>query len=119
MIRASVALAIVAAAIGCGENKRDVFLRGLELEGAAEKGPCKLHYAENAQAASLSGDDVAECLRLTEQAIVEYERAAALGLASDPEFVEVYDRAKLRRGRLQSMLKHVRAMETDQLVDTR
>lgn len=108
---------VACALVACGENKRDVFLRGLEIEGAAEKGPCALHYAENAQAASLSGDDVASCLRETERAMVEYEKAAALGLAKDPEFIEVYDRAKLRRERLESMLKHVRAMETNQMLD--
>lgn len=115
----AVALALLSSVGGCGENKRDVFLRGLEIEGAAEKGPCRLHYAENAQAASLSGDDVANCLRETERAIVEYDRAAALGLAKEPEFIEVYDRAKLRRERLESMLRHVRAMETNQMVDSR
>lgn len=105
--------------VACGENKRDVFLRGLEIEGAAEKGPCKLHYAENAQAASLSGNDVAECLRQTELAIVEYEKAKSMGLGGDPEFDSVYDRSKVRRERLASMLKHVRAMETDQAVQGR
>jgi hypothetical protein len=114
-----VALVLVTAAAGCGENKRDVFLRGLEIENAAEKGPCRLHYAENAQAASLTGDAVADCLRETERAMVEYDRAAALGLSKDPEFMEVYERATVRRGRLESMLKHVRAMETSQMVDSR
>lgn len=113
------ALALLSSVLGCGENKRDVFLRGLEIEGAAEKGPCRLHYAENAQAASLSGDNVADCLRETERAIVEYDRAAALGLGKDPEFIEVYDRAQVRRTRLESMLRHVRAMETSQMVDSR
>jgi hypothetical protein len=103
----------------CGENRRDVFTRGLEIENAAEQGPCKLHYTQNAQAAALSGDNVAECLRQTELAIVEYDKAAALGLANDPEFTTVYERAKVRRDRLASMLKHVRAMETAQMVDTR
>ncbi len=112
-------LGVVMASTACGENKRDVFQRGLEIESAAEQGPCKLHYAQNAQAASLSGDNVANCLQQTELALVEYERAAKLGLAKDPEFVEVLERAKLRRGRLESMLKHVRAMETDQLVEAR
>jgi hypothetical protein len=113
------ALVLVTSAVGCGENKRDVFLRGLEIENAAEKGPCRLHYAENAQAASLTGDAVADCLRETERAMVEYDRAAALGLSKDPEFMEVYERATVRRGRLESMLKHVRAMETSQMVDSR
>lgn len=117
LLAATWALALVVA--GCGENKRDVFMRGLEIEGIAEKGPCALHYAENAQAATLSGNDVAECLRQTELAIAEYEKAATMGLAGDPEFVTVYDRSKVRRERLASMLKHVRAMETTQMVEGR
>lgn len=107
------------AVAGCGENRRDVFARGLEIENAAEQGPCKLHYAENAQAATLTGNNVAECLRQTDLAMVEYDKAAALGMAKDPEFVSVYDRAKVRRERLASMLKHVRAMETQQMVEGR
>lgn len=114
-----VALGACLLAGGCGENRRDIFLRGLEIEGAAEKGPCRLHYAENAQAAALTGDNVAECLRQTELAIAEYEKAGAMGLDSEPDFVATYERAKERRERLASMLKHVRAIETSQMVDTR
>jgi hypothetical protein len=102
----------------CGENKRDVFMQGLEIEGAAERGPCKLHYAENAQAASLSGDMVDECLRQTEQALALYDKAAQLGL-KDPEFITVYERAKERKQRLEQMLKMVRSIETDQIVQGR
>lgn len=99
----------------CGENKRDVFMQGLEIEGAAEKGPCRLHYAENAQAAALSGDMVDECLRETDKALALYDKAAQLGL-KDPEFLEVHARAKDRKQRLESMLKMVRSIETDQLI---
>jgi hypothetical protein len=102
----------------CGENKRDVFMQGLEIEGAAERGPCKLHYTENAQAASLSGDMVDECLRQTEQALALYDKAAQLGL-KDPEFVTVHERAKERKQRLEQMLKMVRSIETDQIVQGR
>ncbi len=113
-------VALVASLLaGCGENRRDVFLRGLEIEGAAEKGPCRLHYAENAQAAALTGDNVAECLRQTDLAIAEYEQAGAMGLDTEPDFIATYDRAKQRRDRLASMLKNVRAIETSQMVDTR
>ena len=108
----------VSGALGCGENKRDVFMQGLEIEGAAEKGPCRLHYADDSPAAALSGDMVAECLRQTEQALVLYDKAAALGL-KDPEFITVHERAQQRRVRLEGMLKMVRGIETDQLVHGR
>lgn len=115
----AIAAVLAAPALGCGENKRDILQRGLEIEGAAEKGPCRLHYAENAQAATLSGDDVAECLQQTELALVEYDKAAQTGLAKEPEFIQIYERAKVRRTRLQGMLKMVREMETTQLVEGR
>ncbi len=114
MVRAPRFLAVLALfAVGCGENKRDVFLKGLEIEGAAERGPCRLHYQSSTQPAALSGDTVQECLELTEQALREYDKAASLGL-KDPEFVSVHDRAKERKARLEAMLKTVRMMERGQ-----
>ncbi|MBC8072593.1 MAG: hypothetical protein IAG13_30000 [Deltaproteobacteria bacterium] len=111
-------LIAVLGAPGCGENKRDVFMQGLEIEGAAERGPCRLHYADDSPAAALSGDMVAECLRQTEFALALYDKAATLGL-KDPEFIEVHERAQQRRERLEGMLKMVRGIETDQLVHGR
>ena len=104
------------AASGCGDgrNKHDVYMEGLQVEAAAEKGPCKLHYAEGAQAAPLSGDKVQECLRRTEDAIVLYEEAAKLGM-DDPDFERVRARAYERKQRLEGMLDTVRAMERGQL----
>lgn len=105
--------------LGCGENRRDIFQRGLEIEGAAEKGPCALQFDEKAKAVSLNGDDIAACLRETERAIELYEQAKAKGLESDPEFVRIYEQSKLRKEKLASMLKQVRLMENEQLVDSR
>jgi len=114
----AIPLLVVLVAAACGENKRDVFMQGLEIEGAAERGPCRLHYAENAQAAPLSGDKVDECLRQTDAALALYDKAEQLGL-KDPEFIEVHVRAKERKQRLEQMLKMVRSIETDQLVQGR
>ncbi len=101
---------------GCGDGrtKHDVYMEGLQVEAAAEKGPCKLHYAEGAQAAPLSGDKVQECLRRTEDAIALYEEAAKLGM-EDPDFERVRARAHERKQRLEGMLDTVRAMERGQL----
>ncbi|MBX7079831.1 MAG: hypothetical protein K1X88_11625 [Nannocystaceae bacterium] len=111
------ALAVLAS--GCGENRRDVFMAGLEIEGAAERGPCKLQPAAGPGvpqgASALSGDTIADCLQQTEAALAKYKRAAELGL-SDPDFVSTYDRAKERKARLESMLKMVRQMENDQVL---
>ena len=100
-------------AVGCGKTKYDVFLEAATIEGEAERGPCKLHYAKNAQAASLSGDKVAVCLQETERALTLYERAGEMGY-NDPDFAIAYERAKGRKERLTSMLKMVRQMERDQ-----
>ena len=102
-----------------GENRRDIFQRGQEIEGAAERGPCALQFDEKAKAVSLSGDNIAACLRETEKALELYEQAKAKGLDSDPEFVRIYEQAKARKEKLGSMLKQVRMMENEQLVDTR
>lgn len=101
---------------GCGQSrtKHDVYMEGLQLEAAAEKGPCKLHYAKGAKAASLSGDQVQECLRRTEEAIALYEEAAKLGM-DDPDFERVRSRAHERKERLEGMLDSVRAMERGNL----
>lgn len=106
------------AAAGCGETKYDVYLKGLEVEGEASRGACKLEYADNSQqgsmasAATLSGDQVASCLKATEDALGFYERAAAMGYRG-PEFDQTYERAKARKDRLTSMLRIVRDMERD------
>jgi hypothetical protein len=101
---------------GCGDkrDKYDVYMEGLQIEAAAEKGPCKLHYSEGAQAPVLSGDQVMECLRRTEDAIERYEDAASLGM-DDPDFQRVYKRAQERKQRLDGMLSTVRSMERGQL----
>jgi hypothetical protein len=118
--RALLLLAIVPVVVmGCGENRRDIFQRGQEIEGAAERGPCALQFDEKAKAVSLSGDNIAACLRETEKALELYEQAKAKGLDSDPEFVRIYEQAKARKEKLGSMLKQVRMMENEQLVDTR
>lgn len=117
MPRAKLFALVLLSLAACGENRRDVFLRGLEIEGAAERGPCKLQAAEGAGlpqgASAISGDAVAACLKQTEAALEQYQRAAELGL-DEPDFVNTYDRAKERKARLESMLKMVRSMENEQ-----
>ncbi len=101
---------------GCpSESKYDVYLEGAKIEGEAERGPCKLHYAKDAQAAELSGDKVAICLRETERALSFYDKAAAMGY-EDADFKTAHARAQERKARLESMLTMVRQMEKEQLL---
>ena len=103
---------LVASVVGCGESKYDVFMRGLEIEGAAERNACKLEYAEGEHAARLDRGHLTTCLKETERAIVEYEKAHEMGY-DDAEFTRVYDRAKARKARLEQMIEMVGQMERD------
>ena len=100
---------------GCekGPNKNDLYMEGLQIEGDAERGPCKLHYGEGQDAAAISGGKVATCLARTESALAKYDEAAKLGL-DDLDFRKVHERAKERVERLEGMLAQIRRMERDQ-----
>jgi hypothetical protein len=107
--------AILTTGLGCGgETKYDIYLKGAEIEGEAERGVCRLQYTEASQAAPLSGDQVLQCLRETERALELYEKAAAMGY-DDADFKRVHARAIERKERLEGMLSMVREMEREQL----
>lgn len=99
-------------AVACtkGPSKNDLYMEGLQIEGDAERGPCKLHYQEGQPAALLSGDALTNCLARTKDALGKYDEAARLGL-DDPDFVKVHQRAKERVTRIEAMLTQVRKME--------
>ena len=105
-------LALLLAAMACskGPSKHDLYMEGLQIEGDAERGPCKLHYVEGQEAAQLSGDQLATCLSRSKDALAKYDEAARLGLV-DADFVKVHERAKERIARLEDMLTQVRKME--------
>lgn len=97
---------------GCGENKHDIYMRGLEIEGDAERGPCKLQYAKGEHAARLDRSQLTTCLVETQRAIAEYEKAKTLGY-DEAGFAKVYDRAHEREARLEQMIEMVGEMERD------
>lgn len=107
------ALLLLLPACSRGPTKNDLYMEGLQIEGDAERGPCKLHYVEGQQAAPLSGGQLANCLARTKDALSKYDEAAALGL-DDPDFVKVHQRAKDRVVRLDDMVEQVRKMERGQ-----
>jgi hypothetical protein len=113
-LRSALVLALVLA--GCGENRRDVYAKGLEVEAEAERGACRVHYEQELGASVINGDIIAECLRLTELALSYFDRAAELGL-KDIDFVEVHERARARKKNLEGMLTMVRDMEREQVKD--
>jgi hypothetical protein len=107
-----VVLALLLASSACakGPSKHDLYMEGLQIEGDAERGPCKLHYAEGQEAALLSGDQLTNCLARTKDALAKYDEAARLGL-DDLDFRKVHERAKERVTRIEDMLTQVRKME--------
>lgn len=118
--RRSLWMLAFATALACGETKYEVFLQALEAEGEAERGPCKLHYADTAasanfmSAATLSGDQIASCIAATDRALALFEKAASMG-QPDAELQQAHERAKARKDKLSSMLRMVRQMERDAL----
>jgi hypothetical protein len=111
--RLALALLLLLPACARGPSKNDLYMEGLQIEGDAERGPCKLHYAEGQPAALLSGDELTNCLARTQEALAKYEEAARLGLA-DPDSTKVHQRAKDRVQRLEEMIAQVRKMERGQ-----
>lgn len=111
-----VVLAIVASLAACGgPSKHDLYMQGMKIEGDASRGECKLVYDPAEKNHVLDGDRIDACLRRTEEAIALYEQAKELGLR-DLDFVQTYERAIERRGRLTSMSKTLRSLErTDDL----
>lgn len=105
-------LGLLAVPLACrqGPSKHDLYMEGLQIEGDAERGPCKLHYAKGQDAAALSGAQLASCLARTQEALAKYEQAAELGL-EEVDFVKVHTRAKDRITRLEGMITQVRKME--------
>ncbi len=96
-----------------GPNRRDLYMEGLQIEGEAERGPCKLHYVEGQEAAQLSGDQLANCLHRTREALAKYDEAAKLGL-DDVDFVQVHQKARDNVVKLEGMVDQVRKMELGQ-----
>jgi hypothetical protein len=108
--RLVLALLLVLPACAQGPTKHDLYMEGLQIEGDAERGPCKLHYVEGQPAAQLSGDQLTNCLARTKDALAKYDEAARQGL-EDPDFVKVHERAKERVTRLEDMITQIRKME--------
>ena len=101
-------------ALGCGkETRHDVYMRGLQVEGEAERGPCRIRFDGAAQAQVLDGDRVQECLEETERAIALYEQAMAMGSDQEPEVRQTHARSLERKKRLEDMLHQVRRMEQE------
>ncbi|RMG95010.1 MAG: hypothetical protein D6705_14625 [Deltaproteobacteria bacterium] len=98
-----------------GETRHDVYMKGLQIEGEAERGPCKLTFDGGMRAQVLSSAQINECLRMQEAAIAEYERAAEMGMKGDPAFERTYARALERKKRLESMRSNVARMEREQV----
>ncbi len=104
-------LAVAVFACGSSETKFDVYMKGMQIEGAAERGPCKLTFDGGVRAQTLSGDQVQDCLARQEEALELYEKARSMGMGEDVEFMATYTKAQERKANLESMLRQIRRME--------
>lgn len=109
---------LIATGGGCQkkETKYDVFLRGLQLEGEAERGPCKLMWDAEAQHHVINAAQINACLEAQVAALEVYEEAKAMGYAG-PDFERVHARALERQARLKQMLDWVGDREQEKLIE--
>jgi len=64
----------------CGmETANDVYMRGLEVEGDAERNVCRLVFDSAAKAHVLNSGKVKDCLDRNREALDLYEKAAEMG----------------------------------------
>ncbi len=116
-VRGSIAALALAVACGGGPTRHDLYMAGMQKEGEAERGPCKLVFDGAAKAQVLSTTRLRACLRLQDEAIALYEQAAAKGMTGDAAFDKTFARAKQRRENLQSMIANLQRMERIQMED--
>lgn len=95
----------------CGPSSYDVYLEGLQIEGDAERNACRLVYDEKANAHILDSRKVAGCLERNQDALAKYEEAKRLG-QEGKDFERSLEDARARVARLESMLRTVRMMES-------
>lgn len=109
-----------AGSLGAGcekkETKYDVFMRGLQLEGEAERGPCKMMWDAESQHHVINAAQINACLKAQEEALAVFEEAKGMGYTG-PDFDRVYLRAGERRDRLKQMLKWVANREKEHLIE--
>jgi hypothetical protein len=96
------------------ETATDLYMKGLEVEGAAERGPCKLLWDQAARVHTLNSGRVSECLAEQKKALSWYEKAAVKGQTGQ-DFQYQLEDARARVQKLESMLRTIQRMEADQI----
>lgn len=98
------------------ETANDVYMRGLEVEGDAERNVCKLVWDSNEKAHVLNSGKINDCLERNREALVLYEKAKEMG-QTGLDFQHKLEDAQARVAKLESMYKVVKMMETDQTLE--
>ncbi len=108
---------VFAGAFACEmETSNDVYMRGLEIEGDAERNVCRLVYDTSSDAHVLNSGKVKECLDRNTEALALYEKAHEMGQGGIDLQYKLED-ARARVKKLESMYKMVKMMETDQTLE--
>lgn len=94
------------------ETANDVYMRGLEVEGDAERNVCRLVFDTAAKAHVLNSGKIKDCLDRNREALDLYEKAGEMG-QTGLDFEYKLEDARSRVKKLESMYRTVKMMETD------
>lgn len=107
----------LAGAAACGlETANDVYMRGLEVEGDAERNVCRLVFDSAAKAHVLNSGKIKDCLDRNREALDLYEKAGEMG-QTGLDFQYKLEDARSRVKKLESMYRTVKMMETDRTLE--
>jgi hypothetical protein len=95
------------------ETSNDVYMKGLEIEGQAEREVCRLVYDTGAKAHVLNSGKVKDCLEKNKQALTLYEKAKDMGQSGLDLQYKLED-AQARVKKLEEMYRMVKMIETEQ-----
>jgi hypothetical protein len=98
------------------ESGYDVYLEGLKIAGAAEKGPCALVWDKQEQAHVLNSSKIRECIDEVDRALVYYEKAVEMGHDGQDVQTNIAD-TKHKLDKLNSMLRTIKRIEVTQEIE--
>lgn len=98
------------------ETSNDVYMKGLEIEGHAERNVCRLVFDSDAKAHVLDSGKVKDCLDKNKEALALYEKAKDMG-QTGLDFQYKLEDAQARVKKLEEMYRMVKMIETEQTLE--
>ncbi len=115
LLAAGLSAGPLAGVSGCGgENRHDVYVEALRIEGRAERQQCRLGFDADSHTNVLSSGRAAGCLYELRRAKTMYAKAKTLGYTGRDIDDKIEDLA-VKIKRLQTMVEIVSGIERDQL----